>query len=54
MKPSTKTTLRNILVFPAVLLIRVPVMINYSISKCFVELVDKYEHMLPGLEAVKK
>ena len=54
MKPSTKTILRNILVFPAVLLIRVPVALNYRICKCFVELVDKYQHMLPGLEAVKK
>ena len=54
MTPKTKTILRNILVFPAVLLIRAPVMINYSISKCFVELVDKYQHMLPSFEAVKK
>lgn len=54
MKPSTKTILRNILIAPAVLLIRVPVMINYSISKCFVGLVDKYEHVIPGFEAVKK
>ena len=54
MKPSTKTMLRNILIAPVVLLIRVPVMINYSISKCFVDLVDKYEHAIPGFEAVKK
>lgn len=54
MTPKTKTILRNILIAPAVLLIRVPVMINYSISKCFVGLVDKYEHVIPGFEAVKK
>ena len=54
MTPKTKTILRNILIAPAVLLIRVPVVINYYISKCFVELVNKYEHWLPGFEAVKK
>jgi len=54
MTPKTKTILRNILIAPAVLLIRVPVMINYSISKCFVDLVEKYEHLIPGFEAVKK
>ena len=54
MTPKTKTILRNILIAPVVLLIRVPVMINYSISKCFVDLVDKYEHAIPGFEAVKK
>ena len=54
MKPSTKTMLHNILIAPVVLLVRVPVMLNYSISKCFVDLVDKYEHVIPGFEAVKK
>ena len=54
MNQQTKAILRNILIAPAVLLIRVPVMINYSISKCFVDLVDKYEHVIPGFEAVKK
>ena len=54
MTPKTKTILRNILIAPAVLLIRVPVMINYNISKCFVDLVEKYEHVIPGFEAVKK
>lgn len=54
MKQQTKTILRNILIAPAVLLIRVPVALNYSLSKCFVDLVDKYEHWLPGFEAVKK
>ena len=54
MNQSTKTILRNILIAPAVLLIRVPVMINYSICKCFVGLVDKYENAIPGFEAVKK
>ena len=54
MNQSTKTILRNILIAPIVLLVRVPVMLNYSISKCFVDLVDKYEHAIPGFEAVKK
>ena len=54
MKPSSKTMLRNILIAPVVLLIRIPVMINYSISKCFVDLVDKYEHVIPGFETMKK
>ena len=54
MTPKTKTILRNILIAPAVLLIRVPVMINYNISKCFVDVVEKYEHVIPGFEAVKK
>lgn len=54
MNQQTKTILRNILIAPAVLLIRVPVMINYNISKCFVDLVEKYEHLLPGFEVVKK
>ena len=54
MTTKTKTMLRNILIAPVVLLVRVPVMINYSISKCFVDLVDKYEHVIPGFEVVKK
>ena len=54
MKPNTKTILRNILVFPAVLLIRVPIVLNYIVCKCFVDLVEKYEHVIPGFEAVKK
>ena len=54
MKQQTKTILRNILIAPAVLLIRVPIALNYIVCKCFVDLVEKYEHLLPGFEAVKK
>ena len=54
MTPKTKTILRNILIAPAVLLIRVPIALNYNLSKCFCILVNKYEHWLPGFEAVKK
>ncbi len=54
MKQQTKTILHNILIAPAVLLIRVPIALNYIVCKCFVDLVDKYEHVIPGFEAVKK
>jgi len=49
-----KTVIRNILIAPAVLLIRVPVMINYYICEKFVVLTDNHKYMLPEFEAVKK
>lgn len=54
MTSKTKAILRNILIAPAVLLIRVPIVLNYIVCKCFVDLVDKHEHVIPGFEAVKK
>lgn len=53
MTSKTKTIMRNILIAPAVLLIRVPIALNYIVCKCFVDLVEKYEHVIPGFEAVK-